>query len=82
MLHEAFCLDGEKERYRPYEKKHSTVKDACETAEKLGVKNLLLYHTEDSDMENRKARHTAEGRLYYTGNLYVPDDLEEVILSE
>ncbi len=82
VLHEAFCLEAEKERYRPHEKKHSTVKDACETAERLGAKNLLLYHTEDSDMAGRKARYAAEGKQYYSGSLYVPDDLEEVILTE
>lgn len=80
LLHEAFCLEADRERFRPREKKHSTVGDACMTAEKLKVRNLLLYHTEDSDMENRKAAYTAEGRQYYSGNLLVPDDLEEVIL--
>ena len=80
LFHEAFCLDCEKDSFRPYEKKHSTVKDACETAEKLGVKNLLLYHTEDGDLPGRKTRYSAEGKQYYSGFLYVPDDLEEVTL--
>ena len=44
LLHEAFCLYGERERFKPYEKCHTTVKDACEMAEKLGVRNLILYH--------------------------------------
>ena len=42
----------------------------------LNVPNLILYHTEDDNIERRKALYTAEGRLYYKGNLYVPDDLE------
>ena len=48
LLHEAFCLHSQAETFKPYEKHHSTVKDACELAERLGVKNLLLYHTEDA----------------------------------
>ena len=42
LLHEAFCLYGQRETFHPYEKNHSTVKDACELAEKLGVENLIL----------------------------------------
>ena len=55
---------------------HSTVKDACQLAEQLHVKNLVLYHTEDKNIANRKALYMEEGRQYYTGHLYVPDDLE------
>lgn len=81
LLHEAFCLASDAEHYAPYEKHHSTVKDACTAAEKLHVENLILYHTEDSDMGTRKERYTAEGKRYYKGNLYVPDDLETIDIS-
>lgn len=76
LMHEAFCLYGEAEQFQPYEKHHSTVKEACETAAQLGVDNLILYHTEETHLENRKALYTEEGSRYYSGNLYVPDDLE------
>lgn len=77
LLHEAFCLYGERDRYQPYEKHHSTVKDACELAEQLRIPNLVLWHTEDkSTLGCRKEKYTAEGRLSYHGNLYVPDDGE------
>ena len=66
--------------FSPYQKHHSTVKDACELANKMNVKNLLLYHTEDKNMKNRKELYTAEGKQYYQGNLYIPDDLEEIEL--
>ena len=75
-------LASDAEHYAPYEKHHSTVKDACTAAEKLHVENLILYHTEDSDMGTRKERYTAEGKRYYKGNLYVPDDLETICLTE
>lgn len=72
MLHEAFCLYSQRDIFEPYKKNHSTVKDACELAEKLGVPNLVLYHTEDKSIENRKALYTEEGGQYYHGNLIVP----------
>ena len=78
LLHEAFCLYSQKDIFDPYKKHHSTVKDACELAEKLGVKNLLLYHTEDRNIKNRKELYLEEGRQYYRGNLFVPDDLEMI----
>ena len=47
LLHEAFCLYEQADVFHPYEKHHSTAKDAALLAEQLGVKHLLLYHTED-----------------------------------
>lgn len=82
LLHEAFCLYEEKEIFKPYEKHHSTVKDACELAQRLDVKNLILYHTEDKNIANRKELYTAEGKQYYDGNLYVPDDREKFTLTD
>ena len=35
LLHEAFCLYSQADRFSPYEKHHSTVKDACELAERI-----------------------------------------------
>ena len=80
LLHEAFCLDGQADIFRPYEKHHSTVKDACELAEKLQVKNLVLYHTEDKNILKRQEMYLAEGRKFYHGNLYVPEDLDVIEL--
>lgn len=81
LLHEAFCLYSERGRYQPYEKHHSTVKEACELAEQLKIPNLLLWHTEDkSTVGRRKELYTAEGRQYYHGNLNVPDDGEIINL--
>ena len=80
LLHEAFCLSGEADIFRPYEKHHSTVKDACRTAQALGVQHLILYHTEDSRLPARKALYLEEGAQHYTGPLFVPDDLETFIL--
>ena len=53
---------------------------ACQTAEKLSVKNLVLYHTEDKNIARRRELYTAEGQPYFSGNLYVPDDLDVIEL--
>ena len=80
LLHEAFCLYGDRERFQPYEKHHSTVKEACELAESLSIPNLVLWHTEDKNLNHRKELYTAEGKEYYHGNLLVPDDGEIIKL--
>lgn len=80
LLHEAFCMYEDREEFKPYEKHHSTVKDACELAQNLDVKNLILYHTEDKQITHRKERYLTEGRHYYDGNLYVPDDRERFVI--
>ena len=80
LLHEAFCLYSERDTFEPYEKHHTTVRDACVLAEQMQIKNLLLYHTEDSHLANRKQLYTSEGKKCFHGNLFIPDDLESLIL--
>ncbi len=80
LLHEAFCLYDDRERFKPYEKHHSTVKEACELAREMEAENLVLWHTEDSGLSTRKERYTKEGRRYFKGNLFVPDDGEIITL--
>lgn len=80
LLHEAFCLHSQAHIFEPYEKHHSTVKDACELAQKLNVENLLLYHTEDRNLKKRKSMYSEEGKRYYSGKLWIPDDLETIDL--
>lgn len=80
LMHEAFCLYSERDIFKPYQKFHSTVKDACENAELLGVENLILYHTEDTHLSNRKELYISEGKQYYSGSIYVPDDGEKLTI--
>jgi ribonuclease Z len=54
--------------------------DAAKLAQELNVPNLVLWHTEDTNYERRKELYTAEGKEYYTGNLFVPYDLEVIDL--
>lgn len=80
LLSEAFCMDADKEIYKPYEKHHSTALDAGRIAQELEVKNLVLYHTEDDHILERKQLYTKEAQTYYRGNVFVPNDLERIPL--
>jgi len=80
LLHEAFCLSTEAHIHKPYEKNHSTVKDACQLAQRLHIKNLVLYHTEDTHIRMRKVLYINEGSRYYDGRLLVPDDMENITI--
>jgi ribonuclease Z len=80
LLCEAFCLYSQRDRFKLYEKHHSTVKEACELAQQLGVPNLVLWHTEDKHIQERKKLYSEEGSAFYTGNLFVPDDLDVIEL--
>ena len=54
--------------------------DASKLAEELHVKNLLLYHTEDKNLLLRKELYQNEGRKYFNGTIFVPEDLETLVL--
>lgn len=81
LLHETFCRYEDRDIYKPYEKHHSTVKDACQLAEELNAEHLILWHTEDSNIKSRKELYTREGRPYFTGELLIPEDKEIIKLS-
>ena len=79
LMSEAFCLYEDRDRF-PYEKHHSTVLDAARLAEELQVKNLILYHTEDRTLDTRKQRYKVEAEAAFNGHIFVPDDLEKIML--
>ena len=75
VMHEAMCLDTEENIFHAYEKHHSTAKSVAIVMNKLGVKNLILYHTEDTH-KNKKELYTKEAQAYFDGNVIVPNDLD------
>lgn len=81
LLCEAFCLYADRERFKPYEKHHSTALDAGRLAAELGVKNLLLYHTEDKTLPTRRSAYSAEAARHFDGTVIVPDDGECLTLE-
>ena len=80
MMCEAFCLYADRDTFKPYEKCHSTALDAGKLAEELGVKNLILYHTEEKTLATRKENYTREAAENFNGRIFVPDDLEVIEL--
>ena len=80
MMCEAFCLYADRDTFKPYEKCHSTALDAGKLAEELGVKNLILYHTEEKTLANRKENYTRKAAENFKGRIFVPDDLEVIEL--
>ncbi len=82
LIHEAYCLYRDREKYTPYKYNHSTALDACKNAEKFGVKNVILCHTEDDTLGKRKRLYTEEGKKVYKGNIFVPEDLEIIMFYD
>lgn len=81
LMCEAFCLYKDRDVFKPYEKFHSTARDAGAVAAELGVKNLLLYHTEDKTLATRRTEYTREAAQSFKGNIFVPDDLETIYID-
>lgn len=78
MMCEAFCLYADRDVFKPYEKNHSTALDAGKLAEELGIRNLILYHTEEKTVATRKENYTREAAEHFNGNIIVPEDLESI----
>lgn len=78
VMHEVFCLDSEENIFHAYEKHHSTTKSVSEVMNKLDIKNLILYHTEESHKMQRKELYMKEAQKYFNGNVIVPNDLERI----
>ena len=81
MMCEAFCLYADRDVFKPYEKCHSTALDAGKLAAELGVRNLVLYHTEEKTLATRKTAYAQEAALNFKGRIVVPDDLEVIELQ-
>ena len=45
------------------------------------IKNLIIYHTEDSH-DNKKELYTKEASMYFSRNVIIPNDLDEIILDK
>lgn len=80
VCHEVFCREAENELFHPHKINHSTVKDVTEKMQSLQVKNVILWHTKDNCIEERKKLYTQEAKEYFAGNVYVPDDFDEIEL--
>ena len=77
----SMCLFADSDIYQPGRIAHSSVKEACANAARLGARSLILFHTEDEHLAARKQTYTAEAQTFFDGTVYVPDDLDAIILK-
>lgn len=83
IIHDAFCLEKDMNLFKPHEINHATVKDAADNATALETKNLILFHSEESaTFGKRKQLYTEEAKQYFSGNIFVPEDLEKILLEK
>lgn len=82
LVHEAFCKESDKRIFKPHEKGHSTLKDACENFRKLDARYLIITHTEDNlgDKRGPQYRHVAVAEHHTP--VMVPEDLETIFLKK
>lgn len=76
----AFCRYADRDIFHPYEKHHLTVQDVARTAEKIHIKNLILYHSEDRT-PNKANSYVAEAMESFTGKVIIPSDLDKILLT-
>ncbi len=79
LFSEAYCLYADRDTYKPYERSHVTSLDVGNIARDMNVQNLLIYHTEDYGPD-RRALMTQEAGSVFSGNIFVPEDMETVEL--
>ena len=79
LFSEAYCLYADRDIYKPYERSHVTSLDAGNLAREMGVRNMVIYHTEDYGPD-RKEKMTREAASVFSGNIYVPEDMEAIDL--
>lgn len=54
LIHDAYCLEEHCDRFYPEDMNHSTAKEAAQHAEVLGVKKLVLLHSEEKATLGRR----------------------------
>lgn len=83
LLHESFCLDADAGVFHPHAISHGTVKEAALLAERNNVRNLVIWHTEDSlTLGTRKRKYAEEAQEYFHGAVYIPDDLDVIDMGQ
>ncbi len=75
----AFCRYSDRDIFKPYEKHHQTVKDVAEIAQKMNVRNMVLYHSEDRT-DNKEKLYRAEASEYFDDEVIIARDLQTIRL--
>lgn len=81
LFADAYMAGKEAEEYNPIKRHHhSTVKFVAELCEKCNIENVIMSHTVDTDLKNRKEVFTKDAKKYFDGNVFIPNDLETIEL--
>lgn len=75
----AFCSYEDRERFKPYEKHHFTVRDVALMASKARIGHLVLWHCEDITVD-RDCRYRAEASEFFGGKVSTPADGDSIAL--
>lgn len=82
LFADAFMAGQEAEEYNPIKRHHhSTVKFVASLCQRLNVKNVILSHTIDTNLQNRRRDFTEDAKKYFEGNVFVPDDLDVIEIT-
>lgn len=79
LFSEAYCLYADRDVYLPYQRSHVTALDVGKLAQEAGAQNLVIYHTEDYGSD-RADLMRAEAAEAFHGNIFVPEDMETLLL--
>ncbi len=82
LVQEAYCAQRDEAEFRPFEKSHGTALNSCRVAANVGAASTILIHTEGRNLQTRRQTYIAEGRTVYNGKIFVPDDLDDIKLSD
>ncbi len=82
LVHEAACKQADRKLFKPEERGHSTLKQACENYHKTGARYLIITHTEDHLGDKRGPQYRHEAAADHHTMIMVPDDLETIFLKK
>ena len=82
LVQEAYCAARDEAEFKPFEKSHGTAEFSCRNAARIGASATILFHTEGRNLETRRQTYIAEGRAVYNGKIFVPDDLDDIKISD
>lgn len=80
VMHEVYCMDSEEKNFGAYEFKKSTIKTVCEAMKPLNIKNLILFHTEDTHKDKTQL-YSEEAKKYFDNNVIIPNDGDIIELN-
>lgn len=82
LLADAYMCGEQAEKYNPIKRHHhSSVKYISKIANDEKIENLILSHTYDDNIDKRKIEFTKDAQKYFNGNIFIPDDLDVIIIK-